>query len=578
MKGGDALTDPIIVLKTLCVSYGEQRVLQNLNLAVGKGEAVSIVGPSGVGKTTLLKTLLGLLPKKASMTYDTAILWGEPWPKSEAAWHELRGKCITYVTQGAMASFSPYFTLEVQCRDLAKAIGLSWEEALERIESLCTALDLTPQILKAYPPELSGGMAQRVALLLALLPKPDILIADEPAASLDMVRQLQLVNLLKKVQQSQGLTLLFVTHQRDLAHCIGDFVYELNEGLLQRLDGGSLPVESPDTTVEALTDSAVTVESLAPPLLQIENVWAAYDETDSPVLAEISMHVKCGEWVALVGLSGAGKSTLFRCLLNWQPLMGGTILYNQKPLAAYSMAELGQIVQPIWQDPQSSFNPRRTVGWSLSESMRHIASNAAFKAGPKAGPKAESNEASKVDFKAKTNSAANRQTMNVQFLSQECTILSAEDRAALTAHTSATASMETRVEELLKTVNLPSSYSKRYPHSLSGGECQRAAIARAIGNNPSLLLCDEMTSALDSKTQQDVLGVLKQLKQKNQLAGLVITHDLAVAEALCDRVYVLDKGRIVEEGEVATVLTKPQSELAKQLVEARKTLKRPMEE
>lgn len=122
--------------------------------------------------------------------------------------------------------------------------------------------------------------------------------------------------------------------------------------------------------------------------------------------------------------------------------MGGTILYNQKPLAAYSMAELGQIVQPIWQDPQSSFNPRRTVGWSLSESMRHIASNAAFKAGPKAGPKAESNEASKVDFKAKTNSAANRQTMNVQFLSQECTILSAEDRAALTAHTSATASME----------------------------------------------------------------------------------------------------------------------------------------
>lgn len=602
------MTEPIIVLKNLCVSYGEQRVLQNLNLAVGKGEAVAIVGPSGVGKTTLLKTLLGLLPKKASMTYDTAILRGETWPKSEAAWHELRGKCITYVTQGAMASFSPYFTLEAQCRDLAKAIGLSWEEALERIESLCTALDLTPQILKAYPPELSGGMAQRVALLLALLPKPDILIADEPAASLDMVRQLQLVNLLKKVQQSQGLTLLFVTHQRDLAHCIGDFVYEIKEGLLQRLDEGSLRVEAPAVTVEApidslatvpkLTGSAVTVEeltgsaaaveefsgatvaveSLEPPLLQIENVWAAYDETDLPVLAEISMHVKRGEWVALVGLSGAGKSTLFRCLLNWQPLMGGTILYNQKPLAAYSMAELGQIVQPIWQDPQSSFNPRRTVGWSLSESMRHIASKVALKAEATAWPKAEPNEASKVDFKAKTNSTANRQSMNVKFLSQECTILSAEDRAALTAHTSATASMETRVEELLKTVNLPSSYSKRYPHSLSGGECQRAAIARAVGNNPSLLLCDEMTSALDSKTQQDVLVVLKQLKQKNQLAGLVITHDLAVAEALCDRVYVLDKGRIVEEGEVATVLTKPQSELAKQLVKARKELKRPMKE
>lgn len=123
-------------------------------------------------------------------------------------------------------------------------------------------------------------------------------------------------------------------------------------------------------------------------------------------------------------------------------------------------------------------------------------------------------------------------------------------------------------------VNLPSSYSKRYPHMLSGGECQRAALARAIANNPSLLLCDEMTSALDGQTQAEVLAVLNDLKQKNQLAGLVITHDLTVAESLCERIYLLAEGRIVESGTVAAVLTNPQSELGKQLVEARTLLKR----
>lgn len=541
------MTEPIILLKHLRVTYEGQTVLQDVNLTVAAGEAVAIVGPSGAGKTTILKTLLGLLPPQAQVSYEAASLCGTSWPESETAWHNLRGRRITYVAQGAISSFSPFFTIEEQSRDLAKAIGLGWPKALARIESLSVALDLPEQVLSLYPSELSGGMAQRVALLFALLPEPDILVADEPAASLDMVRQLQVAELLKKVQCLEGLTLVFVTHQRELAECITDTIYELRNGKLES-DMAATP--------EALRPNGIKVSSLdvrdfdASLILEIKNLSASFDSEDRAVLHDVSLTLKHGEWVALVGLSGAGKSTLFRCLLAWQPIFSGEILYNQKPLQNYSAAELGQVVQPIWQDPQSSFNPRQTIGWSLEETLKHAKND------------------------NRTGDMQGLQPQNVKFLSQECTMLSPEDRAEFSAGATGGESGKARIAGLLATVNLPSSYSKRYPHMLSGGECQRAALARAIAGNPSILLCDEMTSALDGQTQADVIAVLNNLKQKNQLAGLVITHDLAVVEALCEYIYLLDDGRIVEEGPVQAVLKHPQSELAKQLVQARSLLNR----
>lgn len=546
-EGGEALTEPIILLKHLRVTYEGQTVLQDVNLTVAAGEAVAIVGPSGAGKTTILKTLLGLLPPQAQVSYEAASLCGTSWPESETAWHNLRGRRITYVAQGAISSFSPFFTIEEQSRDLAKAIGLGWPKALARIESLSVALDLPEQVLSLYPSELSGGMAQRVALLFALLPEPDILVADEPAASLDMVRQLQVAELLKKVQCLEGLTLVFVTHQRELAECITDTIYELRNGKLE---------SDMAVTPEALRPNGIKVSSLdvrdfdASSILEIKNLSASFDREDRAVLHDVSLTLKHGEWVALVGLSGAGKSTLFRCLLAWQPIFSGEILYNQKPLQNYSAAELGQVVQPIWQDPQSSFNPRQTIGWSLEETLKYAKND------------------------NRTGDMQGLQPQNVKFLSQECTMLSPEDRAEFSAGATGGESGKARIAGLLATVNLPSSYSKRYPHMLSGGECQRAALARAIAGNPSILLCDEMTSALDGQTQADVIAVLNNIKQKNQLAGLVITHDLAVVEALCEYIYLLDDGRIVEEGPVQAVLKHPQSELAKQLVQARSLLNR----
>ena len=478
------MTEPIILLKHLRVTYEGQTVLQDVNLTVAAGEAVAIVGPSGAGKTTILKTLLGLLPPQAQVSYEAASLCGTSWPESETAWHNLRGRRITYVAQGAIS----FFTIEEQSRDLAKAIGLGWPKALARIESLSVALDLPEQVLSLYPSELSGGMAQRVALLFALLPEPDILVADEPAASLDMVRQLQVAELLKKVQCLEGLTLVFVTHQRELAECITDTIYELRNGKLE---------SDMAVTPEALRPNGIKVSSLdvrdfdASSILEIKNLSASFDREDRAVLHDVSLTLKHGEWVALVGLSGAGKSTLFRCLLAWQPIFSGEILYNQKPLQNYSAAELGQVVQPIWQDPQSSFNPRQTIGWSLEETLKYAKND------------------------NRTGDMQGLQPQNVKFLSQECTMLSPEDRAEFSAGATGGESGKARIAGLLATVNLPSSYSKRYPHMLSGGECQRAALARAIAGNPSILLCDEMTSALDGQTQADVIAVLNNLKQKS---------------------------------------------------------------
>lgn len=474
------MTEPMILLKNLQVAYGGQPVLQDVNLTVAAGEATVIVGPSGAGKTTILKTLLGLLPKNARITYETASLCGLSWPKSEQAWHDLRGRRITYVAQSAVSSFSPFFTIEEQCRHVAKAINLAWAEALSRIETLSIALDLDLNVLSLYPAELSGGMAQRVALLFALLPKPDILIADEPASSLDMVRQLQVVELLKEVQQSEGLTLVFVTHQQELANCIGDSVYELKEGRLQCLQGGHLPnlqdgrlpnlkapvndgyhsasisVEDITTTDKAHRAVAVT-DVAAAPLLEIKNLQACYEADSNSVLHDVSLTVHRGEWVALVGLSGAGKSTLFRCLLGWQPTLNGEILYDEKELANYSPAELGQIVQPIWQDPQSSFNPRQTIGWSLEEAIKH-----------------------KPVKPVKPESLQSLGAQNVRFLSQECTILGAADRARFSPAASSASACEDQVAtlccEFAKFIQQAlSSYVKRRGMSAShfgAGYCQ----------------------------------------------------------------------------------------------------------
>jgi len=500
----------LLDLQDLTVTYKQQVVLANLNLQLRAGETVAIVGPSGSGKTTLLRTLLGLLPRDSQVSFSTALFDGQPWPASEQDWHILRGEAIAFVPQDAQASLSPIKTIETQCRDVAKALSISWNEAQQRIERLLIQLDLPSSLLAKRPSALSGGMAQRVVMLLALLSQPKLIVADEPTANLDMMRQQQMVALLNEVQALTGVAIIFVTHQMELAKQIGHTLYEMKEGQLKRVLLGESKKDftwQEQNSGQELDKRPLFAKSNSEkvhPLLAVDSVSVVHG-TNERALQDISLSLYPGEWAAIIGLSGAGKSTLFNTLLGEQPIQQGTITYEGKPLHSLSKRDLGQIVQPILQNPQSSFNPRQTIGWSVGEALRRRG-----------------------------------QTIDVAALLEE--------------------------------VQLPASYGARYPHELSGGECQRAAIARALSSKPQVLFCDEMTSALDETVQADIIELLCQIRDQQKLAGLVVTHDLWVAAALCDKVYVLEEGHIVESTTIAQLLVSPQSDTAKELVKAYKML------
>ncbi|SUP43150.1 ABC transporter ATP-binding protein [Veillonella criceti] len=515
----------LLDLQDLTVSYHNQIVLQNLNLQLKPGECIAIVGPSGSGKTTLLRTLTGLLPQHSEVSYKRGTFAGVAWPKTDQAWHSLRGREIVYVPQEAQASLSPFKTIETQCCDVAKAIRLPWTEAQQRIAHLLQQLDLPLTVLQQRPSALSGGMAQRVVMLLALLPKPKLIVADEPAANLDVVRQQQMVTLLRNIRLESEVAVIFVTHQLELATHMSQTLYEMKEGQLQLLNSTDQVdrLRLNQVSIEAVTrnNSVTDITAHKSPLLLMKGVTVAY-ETEQVVLRDISITLQAGEWVALMGLSGAGKSTLFKTLLGEQPIAQGDIAYRGQLLGTFSKQELGRLVQPILQNPQSSFNPRQTIGWSIGEALR----------------------------------CQGKQKKNSNFEQSRTTM----GKVAQT--------IDERIEDLLAQVHLPAAYRQRYPHELSGGECQRAALARALASEPDLLLCDEMTSALDPAVQYEIIEVLQAIRKQRPLGGLVITHDLRVAAALCERLYILEAGHIVEASSINDVLAQPQSLTAKQLVTA----------
>lgn len=538
----------LLDLQGLTVAYDGQVVLNKLKLQLQVGESIAIVGHSGSGKTTLLRTLLGLLPSHSQMNYEVASFDGIPWPTSEKLWHTLRGRAIVYVPQEAQASLSPVKTIEAQCRDVAKVLHLSWGEAQERIHHILPQLDLPSTVLQQRPSELSGGMAQRVVMLLALLPQPKLIVADEPTANLDVVRQQQMVALLRQVQAQSGAALVFVTHQLELAVHLSHTIYEMKEGQLEKREvkenllktsrinpcSENINLENANSIKRSAAKTFAVppkITSLSePPLLAVTDVSVAYEETE-PVLQNVSLRLGAGEWIALMGLSGAGKSTFFNTLLGLQPVQQGLITYGGTPLQAFTKAELGQIVQPILQNPQSSFNPRQTIGWSMGEALRSQTRRSCSK-----GWHSFCNEGS---FSA------------------------GSDTSSWTGDT-----IVSKVANLLAQVQLPKSYAKRYPHELSGGECQRVALARALSSEPHLLLCDEITSALDPAVRLEIMQVLQNLRQQRHLAGLVITHDLQVATMLCDDIYVLESGQIVERASASELVKKPQSKTAQRLVQA----------
>ncbi|MEZ8068486.1 MULTISPECIES: ABC transporter ATP-binding protein [Vibrio] len=504
--------------------------VKKINFTLNSSETLAIVGESGSGKSVSSNALMRLLPDNAIIDAQSEIEFeGQSiLKKTEREMQSIRGDRIGMIFQEPMTSLNPYLRVGTQ---VAEAImchrNVSKSQAKQRVLELFNLvhLPMPEQAYKKYPHEFSGGQLQRIMIAMALINEPDILIADEPTTALDVTVQAEVLSLIKEIQSKMGMAILFITHDlgvvkhfadRVLVMCKGELV---EEGLTQEL------FENPkhDYTrmlINSIPKGAkVPVEASAPELLCADDIRVQFLVKSHFIKSKsqyfeavkgISLTLKQGETLGIVGESGSGKSTLGRALIGLLPSTG-RIVYKGQDVSLLTDKErhkLKKDVQMVFQDPYGSLSPRMTVGEIITEGL----------------------------------------TVHQPHLSKKERLERA--RKAL---------IEVRLE--------PNSIN-RYPHEFSGGQRQRIAIARALILEPSFILLDEPTSALDRSVQLTVIDLLKDIQAKHNIGFLFISHDLSVVKALSDRVLVMQKGEVMEEGSAEEIFNAPKNDYTKKLIAA----------
>jgi peptide/nickel transport system ATP-binding protein len=560
---------PLLDITDLEVNFkteeGLVKAIHGISFSVGKGETVAVVGESGSGKSVTSLSALQLIPQPPASYPNGSIHFTKKegtvidlLKASAKEMQHIRGNEIAMIFQEPMSSLNPVFTCGMQ---VMEAIQLhqkvNKEEAKKRTLQLFEKVKLPSPttMLNRYPHQLSGGQKQRVMIAMAMSCNPSLLIADEPTTALDVTVQNTILQLIKELQQETGMGVLFITHDLGVVHDIADKIVVMYKG--QIVEQGSvreifdnpqhpyteallacrpalhpkgkrLPVVSDFLEIE---NGNVKVENEIPnpkfqipnsssPLLQIQdlNVWFPEQKTmfgkpSSYIKAvnSVSFDVYNGETLGLVGESGCGKTTLGRALLRLVDATSGTILLNgenilQKSTAAFK--EQRKDLQIVFQDPYSSLNPRISIGDAITEPI--------------------------LVHKLQPNQKHAKE----------------------------------KVMELLEKVNLTAEHFNRYPHEFSGGQRQRIVIARALALHPSFIVWDESVSALDVSVQAQVLNLLNDLKKEFNFTSIFISHDLSVVRYICDRIVVMNKGRIEEMGLAEEVYFNPKSDYTRQLLAA----------
>jgi peptide/nickel transport system ATP-binding protein len=502
--------------------------VSDVSFEVQKEEILCLVGESGSGKSVIAQTIMGLLPKTLSVAGGKILLEDEDLlTAGEARLRELRGARMSMIFQEPMTALNPVMRCGEQIDEvLSHHTKANDFERRTRIVDLLreVALPDPERMLAAYPHQLSGGQRQRIMIAMALALEPALLIADEPTTALDVTTQAQILKLMVELQRRHGMGVLFITHDFGVVAELAHRVAVLREGRLVELGAKLDVLQRPRheytrmliRSVPTLDPHGREARPDAPVVLETKGLSKTYSDRgwfgrrrEVAAARDVSLEVRRGQTLGIVGESGSGKSTVARCIVRLIEPSSGEIRLGGRDIARLRAAALRPLrsrIQIVFQDPYRSLNPRRSVGEAIIE-----------------GP---------------LNYGVPR-------------------KAALE-----------RARRLLELVRMDPAVLDRYPHQFSGGQRQRICIARALALEPELLVADEAVSALDVSVQAQVLALLAEIRSRLDLAMLFITHDLRVAAQVCDRVAVMQEGRIVEYGPAREVFLSPRHEYTKALFAA----------
>ncbi|MEA1969153.1 MAG: ABC transporter ATP-binding protein [Thermodesulfobacteriota bacterium] len=549
---------PLLEVNNLSIDYktssGVFSAVKNLSFSLEKGKSIGIIGESGSGKTTVGMGIMRLLADNAIVQNGKIIFKAEDiLTMSEEKIVALRGGKISMIFQAAMNSLNPVHRVGDQISEVLQVHDnkLSKNQADEKVKELFKDVGLSLSRISDFPHQYSGGMKQRAVIAMAIACKPDIIIADEPTTALDMIVQSQILKKLKEIQKKNNIAIVLISHDIGVVSEICHDIAVLYKGEMIEYGKKDDILASPlHQFTKKLISSCITLESIKnlsefrgrdcagntyccdshnkknlidqkDLILEFKDVSKCYNSGRSwfnrradrvAALNNVSFNIKRGEIFGLVGASGSGKTTIGRILVKLEKPDTGTITFNNmdvKNLKGRSLKEFRKKVQMVSQDPYQSLNPYFSVYDIVAEPL----------------------------------------IIHTEKIKKECLVL---------------------ISSLLEDLGLfpAEEYLYRYPHQLSGGQRQKVAIARGMVLNPEFMLADEPTSMLDSSVSMQIFTLLVHLKKKLGVTFLFITHNIAAAHLLCDRVAVIHHGEIVEMGDCKKIIKDPQAEHTKELIDS----------
>ena len=518
------MSNALLEVRNLSVDFhtarGTVHAVRHVSWSVNRGETLAILGESGSGKSVSANAVMNILDRPPAQIVSGEIFYdGQDLLKVSYETHRaLNGKKIAMIFQDPLSHLNPVYTVGWQIVEMMTAHGRPADAARARALELIARVGIPdPEAaLHKYPHQFSGGQRQRLMIAMALMLKPDILIADEPTTALDVTIQAEVLALLKELQAETGMGLVLITHDLGVVAEIADRVVVMSKGEI--VEAGT-PREVYHNAQHPYTRQLIgaapgkgeirLLDSAEPVLLETRKLCKTYGKFTA--LHDVSLTLHRGQSLAVVGESGSGKSTLARAILRLEKADSGEALWKGRDLIAMKPGELLGVrreIQMVFQDPTQSLNPRMSVyqliseGWDIHKLM--------------------------------------------------------PDRAARQA----------KVAALLEQVGLAPEHAQRYPHQFSGGQRQRIAIARALALEPELIICDEAVSALDVSIQAQVIALLDDLRKRLGISFLFIAHDLGVVRDFADTVIVMKSGEIVERGPTGDIFAAPQHPYTQRLLAA----------